>query len=75
MDLIVEKGIPIPKGYKSKEYEIGTELFVKLEEIGDSSFVGNINPKKLSVRLGRIGKNRDFSIIKEKEGYRVFRIS
>jgi len=80
MPLIIEYNIPIPNNRNlnksGKEYDLGSEL-VKDLPIGASTFVIGVNPKKLSIRLKRVGVGMSFSVMKSKkdgtEGYRVYR--
>lgn len=76
MEIIIEKKEFKPrKGRipKSKEYFLGSEINEKLD-IGESCNVGfDLNEKSLSLRLLRIGEGREYSILKEDLGFRVYR--
>lgn len=64
----------IPSRGHSKEYELGTEIFTVLDEIGSSCFIGTEKPQAILIRLKRIDNFKKYCFRKEKDGYRFWRI-
>jgi hypothetical protein len=85
MNLVLDKNVPYntsvsgrPKGSKNPIYELGSDVFNLLQEIGDSTLIGNVNPKALHMRLNRICEEKKstnkYSIRKEDSKFRIYRI-
>jgi hypothetical protein len=67
----IEKNIPLPTDKPKGKWPFG-EM-----EIGDSFFVGDRKPSSLGAMASQYGMRhkKKFSVLKDGEGYRVFRIA
>ncbi len=80
MDLLIEYGLIAPKKNHHRngnEYVLGTKIWNEVP-VSASVKLNNIDPKILRIRLNRLNTvflKKSFSIIKEDEGYRVYRNS